>query len=54
MDLLIANVEKTISAAKGEIIMSDDEKFQGFKKKLVEENEQKYGRRFVKIRQRSC
>ena len=24
--------------------MSDDEKFQGFKKKLVEENEQKYGR----------
>lgn len=44
LDLLIANVEKTISAAKGEIIMSDDEKFQGFKKKLVEENEQKYGR----------
>lgn len=44
LDLLIANVEKTIKAAKGEMIMSDMEKFKGFKKKLVDENEQKYGR----------
>ena len=44
LDLLIANVEKTIRAAKGEMIMSDMEKFEGFKKKLVDENEQKYGR----------
>lgn len=44
LDLLIANVEKTIKAAKGEMIMSDIEKFEGFKRKLVEEYEQKYGR----------
>lgn len=43
LDLLIANVEKTIKAAKGETIMSDKEKFDGFMQKLVEDNEQKYG-----------
>ena len=43
LDLLIANVEKTIKAMKGEIIMSDKEKFEGFLKKMVDENEQKYG-----------
>lgn len=36
MDLLIANVEKTIKAMKGEIIMSDKEKFEGFLTKLVD------------------
>lgn len=41
---MIANVEKTIKATKGEMIMSDIEKFEGFKRKLVEEYEQKYGR----------
>ena len=40
---LIANVEKTIAASKGEIEMSDKEKFQGFKKKMIDENEKKYG-----------
>jgi DNA-binding transcriptional MerR regulator len=44
LDLLIANVEKTIKAAKGEIIMSDKEKFEGFLQKMVDDNEQKYGR----------
>ncbi len=44
LDLLIANVEKTIKAAKGEIIMSDQEKFEGFIRKLVDDNEQKYGK----------
>ncbi len=44
LDMLIANVEKTIKAAKGETIMSDKEKFEGFKKKLVDDNEQKYGK----------
>lgn len=44
LDLLIANVEKTIKAAKGEIVMSDQEKFEGFIKKLVEDNEQQYGK----------
>jgi len=44
LNLLIANVEKTIKAGKGEIIMSDKEKFDGFLQNLVEENEQKYGK----------
>ncbi|WP_312104754.1 MerR family transcriptional regulator [Lachnoclostridium sp.] len=43
IDLLIRNVSKTIRAVKGEIIMGDKEKFEGFKQKLVEENEQKFG-----------
>lgn len=43
LDLLIANVEKTIAMAEGRIIMSDKEKFEGFKQKMIEENEKKYG-----------
>ena len=43
LDLLIANVEKSIMAEKGEIIMSDKEKFDGFIEKLVDDNEEKYG-----------
>lgn len=43
INLLIANVEKTILAAKGEITMSDREKFEGFKQNLIDGNEQKYG-----------
>ena len=43
LDLLIANVEKTISAMKGEVKMSDKEKFSGFAEKMVSENEKKYG-----------
>ncbi|WP_346929851.1 MerR family transcriptional regulator [Clostridium sp.] len=42
IDSLIANVEKTI-AAKGGIKMSNKEKFEGFKQKLIDENEKKYG-----------
>jgi DNA-binding transcriptional MerR regulator len=44
LDALIATVEKTIETKKGRITMSDKEKFEGFKKKLVEENEAKYGK----------
>lgn len=44
LDLLIENVNKTIAYKKGRISMSDKEKFEGFKKKLVEENEEKYGK----------
>ena len=44
LDLLITNVEKTIKALKGEIVMSDKEKFEGFLKKMVDDNEQKYGK----------
>lgn len=43
LEVLIANVEKTIAALKGEITMSDKEKFEGFKRKLVMENEAQYG-----------
>ncbi len=43
IDLLITNVQKTIECREGRITMKDDEKFIGLKKKLVDENEMKYG-----------
>jgi len=43
LDALIHNVTKSIAAMKGEASMSDQEKFEGFKKDLVEKNEQDYG-----------
>lgn len=43
LDTLIQNVSRTISAIKGEKTMSDKEKFEGFKQKLIDENEQQYG-----------
>ena len=43
LELLISNLTKTIAASKGEIAMSDKEKFEGLKQKMLEENEQKYG-----------
>lgn len=44
IDLLIRNVEKTLACKKGESLMTDSEKFEGFKKDLVENNEQRYGK----------
>ena len=44
LDLLIANVDKTIAVTEGRIIMSNKEKFDGFKKKLVDDNEKQYGK----------
>ncbi len=44
LDILIENVKKTLEYKKGNINMSDNEKFQGLKKKLIDENEQKYGK----------
>jgi DNA-binding transcriptional MerR regulator len=44
LDLLIANVDKTIALTEGRITMSNKEKFEGFKKKLIEDNEKKYGK----------
>jgi len=43
LDMLIDNVNKSISAMKGETTMTDKEKFEGFKQSLIDENEQKYG-----------
>ncbi|MGG6312742.1 MerR family transcriptional regulator [Paenibacillus macerans] len=44
LDALIANVEKTIASQEGRITMNNQEKFEGFKKQMIEDNEQKYGR----------
>ena len=43
LDLLIRNVESTIKNEKGEITMTDQDKFEGLKIELVRENERKYG-----------
>ncbi|WP_368652525.1 MerR family transcriptional regulator [Ornithinibacillus sp. 4-3] len=40
---LLATVKKTIQYTKGEITMTAEEKFEGFKKKRLEENERLYG-----------
>jgi DNA-binding transcriptional MerR regulator len=44
LDLLITNVDKSIALKERNIKMSDMEKFEGFKKKLVDTNEEKYGK----------
>ena len=44
MDFLIHTVEQTIASMKGEYKMTDKEKFEAFKKNLVEENEERYGK----------
>jgi len=44
LDSLILNVQKTIARTEGRIIMTDKEKFEGFKQKTVAENEAKYGK----------
>jgi DNA-binding transcriptional MerR regulator len=49
LDLLIANVDKTIAFTERRITMSNKEKFEGFKKKMVEDNEKKHG---IEIREK--
>lgn len=48
IDLLILNVDKTIAETEGGILMSDIEKFEGFKENLINENEKKYGKEIRK------
>lgn len=43
LDLLILNIDKTIDQEEGRNNMTDVEKFNGFKQKLVDDNEKKYG-----------
>ncbi|MBO1512204.1 MerR family transcriptional regulator [Metabacillus bambusae] len=43
LEMLIANVDKTIAQAEGRMNMSDNEKFEGFKQKMIDDNEKKYG-----------
>ena len=44
IEKLIENVNKTIKTIKGEQTMSNKEKFEGFKKNMIQENENKYGK----------
>lgn len=44
LDQLIANVEKTLAQSEGRITMSNEEKFAGFKQKLIDDNERTYGK----------
>ncbi|MFZ7119614.1 MAG: MerR family transcriptional regulator [Eubacteriaceae bacterium] len=46
---LINNVEKTIRSKERRITMSNDEKFEGFKKRLIKENEEKYGQEIIDL-----
>lgn len=43
LDALIANVDLTIAQREGTRTMTDKQKFEGFKQKLIDDNEQKYG-----------
>lgn len=43
LDALIQTARQTLAHMRGEIDMKDSEKFAGFKKQLVDENEEKYG-----------
>lgn len=44
MDQLISTVEKTVAYYKGEIKMSNEEKFQDLKREKLKENERNYGK----------
>ncbi|MGI6005296.1 MAG: MerR family transcriptional regulator [Christensenellales bacterium] len=44
LDGLIETLRKTIAYEKGEIDMRDDEKFEGFKDRMIAENEEKFGK----------
>lgn len=43
LDALIENIDKTLGASKGGMEMGSEERFTGFGKRLIEENEAKYG-----------
>jgi len=43
LDTLITNVQKTILSTKGEVKMTNKEKFNGFTQQLIDDNEAKYG-----------
>lgn len=43
IDLMLLNIDKTLAESEGRITMSDKEKFEGLKERLISENEEKYG-----------
>jgi DNA-binding transcriptional MerR regulator len=49
LDEMINNVTRSLATMKGEVTMTDTEKFEGFKQSLINENERKYG---TEIRER--
>lgn len=49
LDKILETIEKTIDSVSGGIPMKDNEKFEGLKQKMINENEQKYG---VEIREK--
>jgi DNA-binding transcriptional MerR regulator len=44
LETLIVNIEKSIAAQEGRFKMSDKEKFEGFKQKIIDDNEMKFGK----------
>lgn len=44
---LIVTVERTLSSKKGGELMKDQDKFEGLKKKLIEDNEKTYGQELI-------
>ncbi|WP_419882936.1 MerR family transcriptional regulator [Peribacillus sp. B-H-3] len=44
LDELLLNVEKTIASHEGRMTVKDQEKFEGFKQKFIEDNEKQYGK----------
>lgn len=44
IETLIQTVKQSLQEARGEKSMNDEEKFEGFKKELIEKNEQAYGK----------
>ena len=44
IEQMIENLQKTIESKRGGFEMSDKEKFEGFKKQLIDENEAKFGK----------
>lgn len=44
LDLLIANVDKTLAQKEGRVTMTNQEKFSGFKQQMIDDNEKNYGK----------
>lgn len=44
LDQLLQTIENTLREMQGEQTMSDEQRFEGFKKKLIEDNEKAYGK----------
>lgn len=43
LEQIVMTAEKTLMNIKGKIVMNDKEKFEGFKRQIIDENQAKYG-----------